>query len=82
MSTVRSLSAILLTKEKSVHILFLASKNGAEIFFVAQTDAPAMGDDNDLVVQGVIDIRQSCGAAGRNHARGHGGAGHGEGGAD
>jgi hypothetical protein len=45
----------------------LASKDGAEInFFAAQTDAAATGDDNGLVVEGLIDIGQSFkGAEGR-----------------
>jgi hypothetical protein len=38
----------------------LASKDRAEIdFFVAQTDAAAIGDDDDFIVEGIIDIGQS-----------------------
>ena len=42
----------------------LAGKDRAEInFFVSQTDATAMGDDDGLVVEGIVDIGQSlvCG---------------------
>jgi hypothetical protein len=38
----------------------LAGKDRAEVnFFVPQTDAFAIGDDNNFVVKGIIDIRQS-----------------------
>src|SRR5260370_15115891 len=45
----------------------LAGKDLTEVNFLApQTDAAAVGDDNDLVVERVIDIGQSCiGAGGR-----------------
>src|SRR5260370_42246171 len=45
----------------------LAGKDRTEVNFLApQTDAAAVGDDNDLVVERVIDIGQSCiGAGGR-----------------
>jgi hypothetical protein len=43
----------------------LAGKDGAEVnFFAAQTDAAAMGDDNDFVVEGIVDIGQSLVDAG------------------
>jgi len=39
----------------------LASKDCAEInFSVAETDAAAIGDDDGFVVEGIVDIRQSC----------------------
>jgi hypothetical protein len=42
----------------------LAGKARAEvIFFVAQADAAAIGDDNDFVVKGIIDIGQSLAGA-------------------
>ena len=38
----------------------LASKDRAEIdFFAAQTDAAAIGDDDDFIVEGIIDSGQS-----------------------
>jgi hypothetical protein len=38
----------------------LAGKARAEVnFFVAQADAAAIGNDNDFVVKGIIDIGQS-----------------------
>ena len=44
----------------------LAGKDRAEInFFAAQTDATAMGDDDGLVVEGIVDIGQSLVGAGR-----------------
>jgi hypothetical protein len=48
----------------------LASKDRAEIdFFAAQTDAAAIGDDDDSIVEGIIDIGQSLLSAGRQLAR-------------
>jgi hypothetical protein len=44
----------------------LAGKDGAEVnLFAAQTDAATIGDDNDFVVEGIIDIGQSFVGAGR-----------------
>src|SRR6266403_4307560 len=44
----------------------LASKDRAEIdFFAAQTDAAAIGDDDDFIVEGIVDIGQSLISAGR-----------------
>ena len=44
----------------------LAGKDLAEVnLFAAQTDASAIGDDDDFVVEGIIDIRQSLVGAGR-----------------
>jgi hypothetical protein len=45
----------------------LAGKDGAEVyFFVSQTDASAIGDHDDLVVEGIIDVGQTLiGAGGR-----------------
>jgi hypothetical protein len=35
----------------------LTGKDRAEVdFFAAETDASAMGNDNDLVLEGIIDI--------------------------
>jgi len=44
----------------------LAGKDGAEVnLFVAQAEAAAIGDDNDFVVEGIIDIGQSRVGTGR-----------------
>ena len=43
----------------------LSGKNGAEVnLFASQADAAAMCDDNNLVVERIIDIGQSCVGAG------------------
>src|SRR5580704_4575580 len=43
----------------------LAGKDLAEVnLFVAQTEAAATGDDNDLVVKGIVNIGQSLTGAG------------------
>src|SRR5260370_8322594 len=45
----------------------LAGKDRTEVNFLApQTDAAAVGADNDLVVERVVDIGQSCIAAARS----------------
>ena len=39
----------------------LAGEDGAEVnLFVPQTDGSAVGDDDDLVVEGIIDVGQSA----------------------
>jgi hypothetical protein len=44
----------------------LAGKDRAEVnLFVTETDAAAVGDDDDFVVEGIIDIGQSLVGAGR-----------------
>jgi len=44
----------------------LADKDGAEVnLFAAQTDAATIGDDNDFILEGIIDIGQSFVGAGR-----------------
>jgi hypothetical protein len=45
----------------------LAGENGAEVdFLVAEIDAPATGDDDSFVVEGIVDVGQSgIGAGGR-----------------
>jgi hypothetical protein len=44
----------------------LAGKDGAEVnFFVASANATAIGNDDDLVVEGIVDIGQSLIDAGR-----------------
>ena len=44
----------------------LAGKDGAEVnLFVPQTDPAAIGHDNDLVVERVVDVGQSLVGAGR-----------------
>ena len=48
----------------------LAGKDGTEVnFFAAQADAPATGNDDDLVVKRIIDIGQSLLSAGRDRQR-------------
>src|SRR6266567_102391 len=43
----------------------LAGEDGAEVnLFVPQANATAVGDDNDLVVEGIVDVGQSPGRAG------------------
>jgi len=38
----------------------LTGEERAEVnFLVAQADAPAIGDDNDFVVKGIVDIGRS-----------------------
>src|SRR5215510_15205894 len=38
----------------------LSGRDRAEVdFLLAQTDAPAVGDHNDFVVEGIVDIRQA-----------------------
>jgi len=38
----------------------LAGKDLAEIdFFLAQTDAPAPGDHDSFIVEGIVDVRQT-----------------------
>jgi hypothetical protein len=37
----------------------LAGKDLAEIDFFAQTDAPATGDHDRFIVEGIVDVRQA-----------------------